>query len=142
MSDERKLESTFLVLRLTYGLVPVVAGLDKFTNLLVDWKSYIAPFAAERLPMSPATFMGVVGVIEIVAGLVVLLGFTRVGGYVVAAWLAAIAANLVLAGHYDIAVRDLVMAVGSFSLARLAEYRDERALARERTSARALATAG
>jgi hypothetical protein len=72
------------------------------------------------LPVAPQTFMYAVGIIEIIAGLLVLAA-PRIGGYVVSVWLVGIAANLVMAGFYDIAVRDLVMAVGAFCLARLAE---------------------
>jgi uncharacterized membrane protein YphA (DoxX/SURF4 family) len=107
------------VMRITYGVVPIVAGLDKFTNLLTDWKNYIAPSVASMLPFSASTFMSIVGVIEIIAGIVVLVR-PRVGGYIVMAWLIAIALNLIIGGHYyDVAVRDLVMAVGAFSLAKL-----------------------
>jgi uncharacterized membrane protein YphA (DoxX/SURF4 family) len=107
------------VLKLTFGIVPIVAGLDKFTNLLTDWSEYLAPLVADLLPFSPGTFMAIVGVIEIVAGILVLVK-PRIGGLVVAAWLVGIAINLLLGGYYDIAVRDLVMAVGAWSLAHLA----------------------
>jgi uncharacterized membrane protein YphA (DoxX/SURF4 family) len=110
-------------LRLTYGLVPIVAGLDKFTNLLVDWKQYLSPLAS-GLPISAATLMMIIGVIEIFAGCIVLSKHTRIGAYVVAAWLVGIALNLLTTGHYfDVAVRDLVMAVGAFTLAKLSEAR-------------------
>jgi uncharacterized membrane protein YphA (DoxX/SURF4 family) len=118
------LDAPWWTLRLTYGLVPIVAGFDKFTNLLTDWTQYLSPVATQVLPVSAATFMHVVGVIEIIAGLLVLSRWTRVGAYVVSAWLVAIAANLVTTGQYlDVAVRDLVMAVGAFTLARLTEAR-------------------
>lgn len=107
------------LMRYTYGLVPIVAGLDKFTNLLTDWKNYIAPWLTSMLPFSASTFMSIVGVIEIIAGIIVLIR-PRIGGYIVMAWLIAIAINLISSGHYyDVAVRDLVMAIGAFSLARL-----------------------
>jgi hypothetical protein len=111
-------ENVQRLMRYTYGLVPIVAGLDKFTNLLTDWKNYIAPSINSALPFSASTFMAIVGVIEI-AGIIVLIR-PRVGGYIVMAWLIAIALNLLISGHYyDVAVRDLVMAVGAFSLAKL-----------------------
>ena len=111
-------------LRLTYGLVPIVAGLDKFTNLLADWAQYLSPVAVQALPLSATMFMYVVGIIEIIAGLLVLVPQTmRIGAYVVSAWLLAIAANLLLARFYDIAVRDAVMAIGAFALAKLTEAR-------------------
>lgn len=104
------------ILRLTYGLVPVVAGLDKFTNLLVHWDKYLAPVIADMLPFSPGTFMAIVGVIEIAAGLLVLFR-PRIGSLIVSLWLVGIAINLLLTGEYfDVAVRDLVMAIGAFSL--------------------------
>ena len=123
MQDPR-LDVPWWSLRLTYGLVPIVAGLDKFTNILVDWEQYLSPYAAEVLPISGTTFMYAVGVIEIVAGALVLSRFTRFGAYLVSAWLIGIAINLVTTGtYYDIAVRDTVMAIGAFSLARLTEAR-------------------
>ena len=107
------------VLKYTYGLVPVIAGLDKFTNLLTNWKEYISEPVATMLPFSTGTFMAIVGIIEIAAGVLVLLR-PRIGAYVVMAWLIAIAFNLILGGRYfDVAVRDLVMAVGAFALAKL-----------------------
>jgi uncharacterized membrane protein YphA (DoxX/SURF4 family) len=109
-------------LRLTYGVVPVVAGLDKFTNLLTDWRVYLNPLLTDLLPVSAGTFMHVVGVVEIVVGVAILTRWTRLGAYVAAAWLALIAVNLISAGHYfDVAVRDLVMALGAYTLARLEE---------------------
>lgn len=124
-ANDTRLDRIYTILRLTYGLVPIVAGADKFTNLLVDWTTYLSPVAAGMLPFSPEVFMYLVGVIEIVAGLLVLTR-PRIGAYVVSAWLVAIALNLVTHGRYfDIAVRDVVMAVGAFCLARLAEAREK-----------------
>lgn len=118
------IDKVYWPLRLTYGLVPLLAGLDKFVGLLADWESYLAPWVADLLPVSPGTFMAIVGIIEIVAGLAVLTRFTRLGAYVVAAWLVLIALQLVTAGIYDVAVRDLVMAVGAWTLAKVAEARE------------------
>jgi uncharacterized membrane protein YphA (DoxX/SURF4 family) len=107
------------VLTLTYGVVPIVAGLDKFTNLLTDWEAYLAPGLVKMLPVSAHSFMMVVGIIEIVAGALVLLR-PRLGARMVMAWLTAIALTLLGSGRYlDVAVRDLVMAVGAWTLARL-----------------------
>lgn len=109
------------VLKYTYGLFPIVAGLDKFTNLLANWKNYIAPSIGNLLPFSASVFMSIVGVIEIIAGILVLVR-PRSGAYIVMAWLIVIALNLLISGQYfDVAVRDLVMAVGAFSLAKLSE---------------------
>jgi uncharacterized membrane protein YphA (DoxX/SURF4 family) len=107
------------ILKYTYGLVPIVAGADKFTNVLVDWTTYLRGVES-MLPMAPATFMMIVGVIEIIAGILV-LRFTRIGAYVVALWLVGIAVVLMSGGFYDIAVRDLVMAIGAYCLAKLQE---------------------
>ncbi len=119
------LSSIYVPLRLIYGLVPIVAGLDKFANLLTDWEQYLPPALAQSPPISATTFMHVVGVIEIVAGLAVLTAFTRLGAYVVMAWLALISANLIAGGHLDIAVRDLVMAAGAYTLGQVAALRNE-----------------
>jgi uncharacterized membrane protein YphA (DoxX/SURF4 family) len=126
---DHRLNSAWLALRITFGAVPIVAGLDKFTNLLTDWEKYLSPLIANLLPFSPTTFMLIVGIIEIVAGVVVLTRWTRLGAYVVAAWLVSIAVNLLLAGYFDIAVRDLVMAVGAFALAKLQEVREQQGVA-------------
>lgn len=128
---DARLRPSFRLLHLVYGLVPIVAGLDKFANILADWEAYLAPWVAEMLPFSPGTFMALVGVIEIAAGILVLVK-PRIGAWVVAIWLVAIAINLILAGRYDVAVRDLVMACGAWVLARLAEA-NEFAAAREKT---------
>ena len=106
------------ILKYTYGIVPVVAGLDKFTNLLTNWKDYLGASVTNILPFSAGTFMSIVGVIEIVAGILVFIR-PRTGAYVVMAWLIVIALTLIFGGHYDIAVRDLVMAVGALVLAKL-----------------------
>ena len=113
------------ILKYTYGIVPIVAGLDKFTNILTDWTHYLAPSVIEILPFEASTFMMIVGVIEIVAGASVFYK-VKEGAYLVMAWLIAIALSLLLTWHYvDVAVRDLVMAVGAFSLAKLSETKSE-----------------
>lgn len=108
------------LLKFTYGIVPIVAGLDKFTNILTDWTQYLAPWITAMLPFSPGTFMAIVGIIEIVAGFLLLFK-PGVGAYVVSAWLAAIALTLISSGKYlDVAVRDLVMAIGAYAFATMA----------------------
>jgi len=119
------LESLYRPLWLTYGLVPLLAGLDKFFNLLTDWPKYLAPWMANLLPVSAQSFMYAVGIIEIVVGLLVLTRWTRLGAWIAAAWLVLIALNLITMGLFDIAVRDLAMSVGAYTLARLAELRQE-----------------
>lgn len=112
-------------LRWTYGLVPLLAGLDKFVGVLADWEAYLAPAIQSLLPVGAGTFMAVVGVIEVVVGVMILTKWPRLGAYVAMAWLILIALNLLLAGYLDIAVRDLAMAVGAYTLARMAEARGE-----------------
>ncbi len=135
MLDSR-LTSSWWALRLAYGLVPVVAGLDKFTNLLARWTDYLNPILPRALGVAPSSFMHLVGVVEVVAGLIVLSRFTRLGAYLVSAWLLLIALNLLSTGHFlDVAVRDVVMAVGAFTLARMAEVKaDVRASAPDAVS--------
>ncbi len=117
----QSLTQTFNLLKVTFGIVPIVAGADKFTNLLTNWEQYINPSIVNLLPFSGATFMMIVGVIEIVAGIIVLKK-TEIGGYIVAAWLTVIALTLLLGFNYvDVAVRDLVMAISAFSMARLSK---------------------
>ena len=124
-SPNLNLESLYRPLWLTYGLVPLLAGLDKFLNLLTDWPKYLSPWVANLLPVSAQTFMYAVGIIEIVVGLMVFTRWTRLGAWIAAAWLVLIAVNLVTLGLFDIAVRDLAMAVGAYTLARVAEMHQE-----------------
>lgn len=121
--DTEKIKQTQLILKLVFTIVPIVAGLDKFTNLLVDWTMYL-PQALNVLPISGQALMYIVGVIEIIAGVLVFMR-PRIGAYVVMAWLIAIAMALILAGYYDIAVRDLAMAAGAYTLATLTAATEE-----------------
>lgn len=121
-----RLNSTWWALRVLFGLVPIAAGLDKFFNLLTNWEVYLNPVVTRVVPVSPVTFMHIVGVREIIAGIVVLSQFTKLGAYVVTAWLVAIALNLLVMGKFlDVAVRDLALAVAAFSLAQLTALREE-----------------
>jgi uncharacterized membrane protein YphA (DoxX/SURF4 family) len=119
MVMDSNVRSSWWLLRIVFGVVPIVAGLDKFLGLLADWEAYLSPLARSLLPMSAHTFMLVVGVIEIAAG-VLTLARPRIGAWVVSAWLVAIALQLLTTGKYfDVAVRDLVMASGAYVLGRL-----------------------
>jgi hypothetical protein len=110
----------FLTLRVGFVVAPILFGLDKFTNLLTDWTTYLAPTLDRLVPGSASSAMLAVGVIEIVAGLVVAVR-PKIGGYLVAAWLAGIIANLLLLGdHYDVALRDFGLLLAALALARLA----------------------
>ncbi|MHB0971593.1 MAG: DoxX family membrane protein [Thermoanaerobaculia bacterium] len=121
-----RLESSFWALRLGLGLTAFLAGLDKFFNLLTDWTQYVPHFVPDVLGISPAAMMSVAGIIEMAAGIALLAGITRLGGYVVAGWLLSIALTLIIGGEFlDVAVRDVIMAIGAFTLARLSEVRAE-----------------
>jgi hypothetical protein len=110
----------FWLLRIGFTIAPIAFGLDKFFNVLVQWDTYLAPVIARNSPWSAHNTMYVVGVVEIVAGLVVLFR-PRFGGYLVTAWLAGIILNLLLVpGFYDIALRDFGLMLGALTLARLA----------------------
>jgi hypothetical protein len=109
----------YWLLYLAFVAAPIVAGLDKFADVLVDWEQYLTPPVAHMLPVAPHTFMQGVGVIEIFAGLLVAFR-PAIGGYVVAFWLWGIIANLLLgAGYYDIALRDFGLSLAALALARL-----------------------
>src|SRR5262249_11663173 len=111
------LESAWWALRVGLGLGAFLAGLDKFFDVLTTWGMYLSPIAEEVLPVSGATFMRAVGVIEMAVGLAILTGFVRLGAYVMGAWLLAIAVNLVTTGSfYDLAVRDVEIAIAAYTL--------------------------
>ena len=128
-------------LRIALGVGPILAGIDKYFNKLADWSMYLSPLATRLIPVSTTTFMHVVGLIEIAAGVVVLSRWTRMGAYIVMAWLLAIACNLISMGmFYDLAVRDVEIAVGAFVLAQLsAAHATEPAVSPEGPSAHHLA---
>ena len=123
---DRRLDSVWWALRLGLGLGPFLAGLDKFFNFLAQWDMYLSPVATKVLPVSGTTFMRIVGVIEMIVGLAILTKWTRIGAYVAMVWLVLIAINLVTTGNfYDLAVRDVEIAIGAYALARLTEVREE-----------------
>jgi hypothetical protein len=111
----------YLLLRVGFVVAPVLFGLDKFFDVLVDWQRYLAPEINDLVPGTAHDAMLAVGVIEIVAGLVVALK-PRFGGYLVAAWLGGIIVNLLLmADYYDVALRDFGLLLAALTLARLAQ---------------------
>ncbi len=119
---QQAIKPSLNLLKLTFGLVPIVAGADKFTNFLTNWEQYIHPGIVDLLPFSGHTFMMIVGVIEIIAGIIVLKK-TELGGYIVAAWLTLIALSLLASFSYlDVAVRDLVMAISAYVMARISKF--------------------
>lgn len=122
---DRRLDSVWWALRLGLGLGPFLAGLDKFFNLLAQWDMYLSPAFTKLLPVSETTFMRAVGVIEMIVGLAILTRWTRIGAYVAMVWLVLIAINLVTTGNFfDLAVRDVEIAIGAYALARLTEVRE------------------
>jgi len=109
----------YRTLWLGFIAAPVLAGLDKFFNLLTNWEQYLAPIAGHVIPVSPSAFMRTVGVVEIAAGFLVAVR-PRIGAYVVAAWLLGIILNLLLIpGYFDVALRDFGLFLGAIALARL-----------------------
>src|SRR5688572_25463259 len=100
---DSKLNRIWWVLRIGLGAIAFVAGLDKFFNVLTFWPGYVAEPFASLMPFSTQTFMYAVGVIEMAVGLAILTKLTRVGGYVMSAWLVCIAINLMVAGLFDVA---------------------------------------
>jgi uncharacterized membrane protein YphA (DoxX/SURF4 family) len=115
---------SYLILRVGFAVAPILFGLDKFANLLVDWQQYLAPWVIGLLPFSASDAMHLVGVVEILAGIAV-AAKPRYGAYVVAAWLGGIIVNLLTyPGYFDVALRDFGLMIGALALARLADKFD------------------
>ena len=122
---DKRLTSSWWALRIGLGAAPFLAGLDKFFNLLANWTDYLNPVVLKVVPVDPGTFMRGVGIIEMIVGIAILTRWTRLGAYVAGAWLVGIALSLVAKGAFlDVAVRDLLLAVAAFALARLTEVRE------------------
>lgn len=128
-TQNQRMKTSWWALKIALGVMPIASGLDKFFNRLTDWGMYLSPYATRVTHLSTPAFMHIVGVVEIVAGLIVLSRWTRIGGYIVMIWLIAIAINLLTTGmFYDLAVRDIEIAVGAFVLTQLSAAREENAL--------------
>ena len=120
LRSDRAAYQAYAILHLGFTVAPIAAGADKFLGLLVDWDKYLAPWIAGLSPIGGHDLMLMVGVVEIVAGLIVWFR-PRFGGYLVAAWLGGIILNLLtLPGYFDVALRDFGLALGALALARLA----------------------
>jgi len=114
----------FTIMRVAFTVAPILFGLDKFFNVMVDWEQYLAPWINDVVPGSASTAMHLVGAVEIVAGVLVALK-PRYGAYIVAAWLGGIIVDLLTySGYYDIALRDFGLMLGALTLARLASVYD------------------
>jgi hypothetical protein len=118
---DARLNTPIRLLQIGLGLTATLAGLDKFFNILADWSTYVSPAAASLLPIDVATFMAIVGVIELAVGVAILAAAPRLGAYVASAWLLLVAGNLAIAGYFDVAVRDVVMSIAALTLARALE---------------------
>jgi len=122
---DSRLNAGWWALRIAVGLGPIIAGVDKFFNKLTDWGMYLSPLATKVVPVSTTTFMHTVGIIEVIAGLIVLSKWTKIGSYIVMLWLLGIAVNLLTTGmFYDLALRDVEIAVGAFALSQLTAVRE------------------
>lgn len=125
-----RLNAGWWALRIGLGVGPIITGIDKYFNKLTDWGMYLSPLATKVIPVTDATFMHVVGVVEIIAGLIVLSRWTKVGSYIVLIWLLGIVVNLLTTGmFYDLAMRDVEIAIGAFALAQLTPVRQQSAAA-------------
>lgn len=123
---EQKLNFIWYTLRVALGVTAFLAGLDKFFNLLTNWSMYLSPLAEHMLPVSPEHFMWAAGVIEMAVGAAILFRYTRIAAYVASVWLLAIAVNLVMSWNFfDLAVRDVNLAIAAFVLAQLTELRQQ-----------------
>lgn len=122
---DHRLNAAWWALRIGLGVGPIVAGIDKYFNILTNWEMYLSPVATHLLPVKDTTFMHVVGVVEVIAGIIVLSRWTKIGSYIVGAWLVAIAINLLTTGmFYDLAVRDIEIAIGAFALSQITAVRE------------------
>ena len=112
-------------LKIGLGVGPIVTGIDKYFDKLADWGMYLSPLATKIVPVGTTTFMHGVGVLEIIAGLIVLSRWTKVGSYIVMIWLLCIAGNLLTTGMFsDLAMRDIEIAIGALALSQLSTVRD------------------
>lgn len=124
LNNLRFSENAYWVLKVAFVFAPVLAGLDKFFNVLTDWTQYLAPVFPSMLNVTPQTFMEGVGIIEVVAGIGVLLR-PRIFSYIVSFWMLGIILNLLTLGaYYDIALRDLGLAIGAFALGQLSSLHE------------------
>jgi len=121
MAYNEKLDRAFWAMRLGLGATAFIAGADKFTNLLTKWEKYLAPQAKKKIPVRNRSFMRAAGIIEMLVGIGILSPRAKLASYAASAWLLSIAVNLALNEDYDIAVRDINMAIGAFALAQMSD---------------------
>lgn len=121
MNPNARIAFSWNLLRYAYGAVILLAGLDKLlgTDLIVEWSKYISPFVLGLLPVSVGVFLAGMGIVEIIVAVLLLTRFPRIGGYLTVVWLLVISVNLMLLGAVDIAIRDILLAVGAYVLTEL-----------------------
>jgi len=126
MNFDKRLNFSWWALKIGLGVGPIITGIDKYFNKLTDWTMYLSPLATKVVPISAATFMHMVGGVEILAGILVLSRWTKTGSQIVGLWLVGIAANLLTTGmFYDLAMRDVEIAIAAFVLSQLSAVRDQ-----------------
>jgi hypothetical protein len=129
---DSRLNAGWWALRIGLGVGPIITGIDKYFDKLADWGMYLSPLATKVVPISATNFMHVIGVVEILAGLVVLSRWTKWGSYIVMFWLLGIAVNLLTTGmFYDLAMRDVEIAIAAFVLSQLTAVREHHATAKQ-----------
>lgn len=142
-SREEHLDLAWWPLKIALGVGPIITGIDKYFDKLADWGMYLSPLVTDTLHIQAATFMHIVGAVEIFAGIIVLSRWTRIGAYIVMAWLLGIAGNLLTTGMFhDLVMRDIEIAVGAFALAQLTSARSKRNVEKEQAEASSAAVAG
>jgi uncharacterized membrane protein YphA (DoxX/SURF4 family) len=123
---DSRLNAAWWALRIGLGVGPILSGIDKYFNRLTDWTMYLSPLATKVVPVSATTFMRGVGLVEIIAGLIVLSRWTKIGSYIVGLWLIGIIVNLLTTGmFYDLAMRDAEIVIAAFALSQLTTYRED-----------------
>jgi hypothetical protein len=123
---DSRLNTAWWALRIGLGVGPILTGLDKYFNILTDWSMYLSPLATKITHLQSSTFMHIVGVVEIAAGILVLTPYTRMASLIVMFWLLAIAVNLLTTGMFnDLAMRDAEIAIGAFALFQLTAVREK-----------------
>lgn len=133
---DKHLDRAWWVLKIGLGVGPIITGIDKYFDKLTDWGMYLSPLATDITHVSAPAFMHVVGAVEIIAGLIVLSRYTKIGGYIVMLWLLGIIANLLTTGMFhDLAMRDLEIALGAFALTQLSAVRERHAAAAKEATA-------
>lgn len=123
MMNENRFRALWSMSRYVYGIVPILIGADKFTFFIVNWNIYVSSYAASIIPIT--MIVPLVGIIEIIAGLLILTKYPRFGAYLVAAWIGIVIINLFLIGNlYDIILRDIAIAYGYIVFAKLTELNE------------------